>query len=188
MDATPVSLLERIRTQGDQEAWTRMVDLTTPLLFYWARRVGLQRHDAADLVQDVLALLVQKLPEFEYDPRRSFRSWLKTVTLNKWSDRRRRLSATELAEGDRRLVELAAPENNDAFWEVEYRKHLVARALEIMQSEFHPTTWKACWEHVVSGRSAAEVAAELGLTPGAVYVAKSRVLRRLRQELAGLMD
>lgn len=186
MDTTPVSLLERIRTPGDHEAWTRLVELATPLLFFWAQRAGLRRHDAADLVQDVLTVLVRKLPDFVYDRERSFRGWLKTVTSNKLSERRR-APAARAEPGDGWLDELAGPDDSDAFWEVEYREYLVARALEIMRADFQPTTWKACWEHVVSGRSAEEVAAELGLSAGAVYVAKSRVLRRLRQELGGML-
>jgi RNA polymerase sigma-70 factor (ECF subfamily) len=148
----------------------------------------LQDTDAADLVQEVFTTLVQKLPEFQYDRNKGFRNWLRTVLLNKWRDRaRRRVSATIVAnEGD--LAELVAPEASDTFAEVEYRQHLVSRALQLMQTEFPPKTWKACWEHVVAGRSAQEVAEELGISPGSVYVAKSRVLCRLRQELDGLLE
>ena len=90
MDSTPVSLLERLRRPAEQAAWERFVRLYTPLLCQWARRLGLRGADAADLVQDVFVVLVQKLPEFRYDPRRRFRGWLWTVTLNKWRERRRR--------------------------------------------------------------------------------------------------
>ena len=86
------------------------------------------------------------------------------------------------------VADLADPDPAEAFWEAEYRQHLVGRALTLMQAEFQPATWKACWETVVAGRPAAEVAAELGIGVGAVYMAKSRVLSRLRHELAGLLD
>jgi RNA polymerase sigma-70 factor (ECF subfamily) len=86
------------------------------------------------------------------------------------------------------LEEAACPDGAEAYWEAEYRRHLVGRALDLMQAEFQPTTWMACWEHVVSGKPAAEVAAQLGISLGAVRAAKCRVLRRLRQELAGLHD
>jgi RNA polymerase sigma-70 factor (ECF subfamily) len=86
------------------------------------------------------------------------------------------------------LTDLASPPQFEAFDEAEYRQHLVSRALQLMQAEFSPTTWKACWEHVVAGRPASEVAAELGIAVGSVYVAKSRVMSRLREELQGLMD
>jgi RNA polymerase sigma-70 factor, ECF subfamily len=187
MDTTPISLLERVRQQGDREAWQRLVELTTPLLFAWAYRAGLRNHDAADLVQEVLAALVEKLPSFDYDRDRSFRGWLRVVTTNKFLEKRRKRSPEAVDPDDPCLgEELADPA--EPFWEQEYRKALVARALDLMQSHFQPTTWKACWECIVSGRPVAEVAANLGLTTAAVYVAKGRVLRRLRAELAGMWE
>ena len=187
MDTTPVSLLQRIQQSGDAMAWRRLVDLTSPLIFSWAQRAGLSPHDAADLVQDVLIVLVQELPHFQYDPARSFRGWLKTVTLNKHRERLRRNRAAPREQGDAALDELPQDEN-EAFWERDFREQLVVRAFEIMQSEYRPTTWRACWESVVSGRSATEIAAELGITPAAVHSAKSRILRRLRQDLKGILD
>jgi RNA polymerase sigma-70 factor, ECF subfamily len=187
MHTTSASLLERLRRPGEEAAWTRFVKLYSPLLYTWAHHLGLHDPDAADLVQEVFATLVQKLPEFEYDQQNSFRSWLRTVTLNKWRDRCRRRVPAALAPDDAALAQLAAAET-ETFGEAEYRQHLVTRALQLMQSEFSPLTWKACWEHVVAGRRAAEVAAELGISAGSVYVAKSRVLCRLREELKGLVD
>jgi RNA polymerase sigma-70 factor (ECF subfamily) len=92
MTQTPASLLERLREPNAAEAWERLVRLYTPLLYSWARQVGLQEPDAADLVQDVFVTLFETLPTFVYDRRRSFRGWLHTLTLNKWRDRRRRRS------------------------------------------------------------------------------------------------
>jgi RNA polymerase sigma-70 factor (ECF subfamily) len=160
--------------------------LYTPLLFYWARQAGLQDADAADLVQDVLGLLLRKLPEFRYDRQRGFRAWLRTVTLNKWRERRRK-RALPTVHDDQALAAAAESDPAEDFWEADYRRHLVGQALRLVRAEFQPATWKACWEHVVSGKSAAEVAADLGLTPGAVRAAKFRVLTRLRLELAGLL-
>lgn len=188
MDTTPVSLLQRLRQPGEEQAWQRFTELYTPLLYYWTRRFGLQPQDAADLVQEVFMLLVRKLPEFSYDRHKSFRSWLRTVTLNKWRDHCRRRTETPLADDDSAFTGLVNPDTTTLLEEAEYQQLLVKRALEIMQAEFEPATWKACWEYVVADRPAAEVAAELGLSVGAVYVAKSRVLSRLRQELDGLLD
>jgi RNA polymerase sigma-70 factor (ECF subfamily) len=187
MDTTPVSLLQRIQQSGDAVAWRRLVDLTSPLILSWAQRAGLSPHDAADLVQEVLIILVQELPNFQYDPKRSFRAWLKTVTLNKHRERLRRNRVGPREQGDA-LLNAVPQDEAEAFWERDFREQLVVRAFEIMQSEFRPTTWRACWESVVSGRPAAEIAAELGITPAAVHCAKSRILRRLRQELKDLMD
>jgi RNA polymerase sigma-70 factor (ECF subfamily) len=188
MHSTSASLLERLRQPRDNDAWTRFVHLYTPLLYYWLRRTGLQQDDAADLVQDVLLQLVHKLPAFTYDRTRSFRSWLRTVTLNKLRDRCKRRAPVPLGSDDQALHEQPVPDEAALFAEEEYRAHLTARALELARAEFAPTTWKACWEHVVAGRPAAEVAVELGMTPGAVYAARFRVLARLRRELDGLLD
>lgn len=184
METTSTSLLVRLRQAGQTDAWSRFVELYSPLLHHWAHHLGMQNQDAADLVQDVFVVLVQKLPEFEYNPKLGFRKWLRTVLLNKWRTlcrQRGLVSALQTPE------EVAAPEDT-TFGEVEYRQHLVKRALELMQAEFSRNMWKACWEHVVAGRSAAAVAAELGIAEGTVYVAKARVLFRLRQELGGLLD
>jgi RNA polymerase sigma-70 factor (ECF subfamily) len=187
MNTTPVSLLERLRQPADRAAWDRLVELYTPLLYYWARRVGLQEPDAADLVQEVVTLLLQKLPEFTYDKSKSFRGWLRTITLNKWREKQRREN-TRRVEGDAALAHLADEDSAQVLWEAEYHQNLVRRAPEVMQSEFQPATWKASWALLVEGRPAADVAAETGLSPGAVRSAKFRVLHRLREELAGLLD
>jgi RNA polymerase sigma-70 factor (ECF subfamily) len=185
MHTTPVSLLERLRRPEERQAWGRFVELYTPLLYHWARRVGLQSQDASDLVQDVLLLLLRKLPEFTYDHHRSFRSWLRTVTLNRWRETQRKPS---LPDAGVSLEELPGEDPAAEVWESEYRGHQTRRALELMQRDFQPATWKACWEYVVQGRPAAEVAAELGMTVAAVHAARLRVLARLREELKGLLD
>lgn len=182
MTQTSASLLERLRQPNQPEAWARFVRLYTPLLYTWARAAGASGSDAADLVQDVFVVVLETLPGFTYDRHQSFRAWLRTVTFNRWRDlvkRRRPL-----------LVDAPEPEIADplpALWEREYQRHLAARALELMQAEFQPNTWRACWLSVVEGRSAADIGAELGMSENAVWVARSRVLRRLRQELRGLL-
>jgi RNA polymerase sigma-70 factor (ECF subfamily) len=187
MHTTPPSLLQRLRQPGAQDAWVRFVKLYTPLIYNWARRKGLQEQDATDLVQEVFAVVFQKMPRFHYDPNRSFRGWLHTITIRRWKDflRHKQVRPEILAA---EMSHLPGPPELDEFAEVEYRRYVVSRALTLMQTDFAPTTWKACWEHVVADRPAAEVAAELGISENAVYVAKSRVLRRLREELAEIWD
>lgn len=184
---TPLSLLDRLRQPGEREAWDRFVELYTPFLYYWAHRAGLTDDDATDLVQDVFALLLTKLPGFQYDPGKSFRAWLRTVTLNRWREllRRRGHEATGSAVD---WSTLPAADRTEEVWEADYQRHVARRALELMQRDFAPATWKACWEVVVGERPAADVAAELGMTVGAVHAAKFRVLARLREDLAGLLD
>jgi RNA polymerase sigma-70 factor (ECF subfamily) len=187
MTRTPASLLERLRQPFDPEAWSRFVSLYTPMIYSWACRARLQEQDALDLVQEVFVILLRVLPAFSYDRDRSFRRWLRTVTLNTWRNGRKRAGNRVLhaaADAD----QVAVPDELEDIWESEYREHVVARALCVMQADFQETTWKACWETVVSGRPAADVAHELGITVGAVYAAKVRVLARLREELDGLLD
>jgi RNA polymerase sigma-70 factor (ECF subfamily) len=188
MESTSVSLLEQLRAHPAPEAWSRFVRLYTPLLFFWARKLGLRDADAADLVQDVFTILVQKMPTFYYDRQKSFRNWLRTILLNRGRNILRRAGDAPVSVATYSLDTIADPHGLDALAEDEYREHLVNNALELMRREFPFKTWKACWEHVVMGRPAAEVAAELDISTGAVYVAKSRVLTRVRQELAGLLD
>jgi RNA polymerase sigma-70 factor (ECF subfamily) len=187
MDTTSETLLQRLRRPGDQVSWDRFVTLYTPMLYRWARRAGLRKQDAEDLVQDVLTLLVEKLKVFAYDPTKSFRAWLRTVTLNKWRQRQRR-SAPVASEAGHPLDEVPAPDAMVEFEEVEYRRHLVRQALQALRPEFPALTWRAFAEYVVAGRDAAEVAAELRISRGTVYAAKSLVLARLRQEVQGLID
>jgi RNA polymerase sigma-70 factor (ECF subfamily) len=148
----------------------------------------LEQHesDASDLVQDVFALLVAKLPQFAYRPEMRFRGWLWTVTRNRWRERKRRRSAATMSGSA--IDHATVSDSTEDFDDDEYHTYVVNRCLQLMQCEFKPITWKACWAYVVEDRPAAEVATELGITVNAVHLAKSRVLRRLREELKGLLD
>ncbi|MCA9166655.1 MAG: sigma-70 family RNA polymerase sigma factor [Planctomycetales bacterium] len=186
MNSTSASLLERLCAEPDAAAWERFVQLYTPLLFYWTLSSGLARHDAEDLVQDVFEVLLRKLPEFQYDASKGFRNWLRTITMNKWRDSQRRAakriqakSIDDMGECDWELPELT---------EQEYRQGLTDRALQLVAPEFTSTTWTAFRKTAIEGLDPAEVATELGISRNAVYVARSRVLGRLRKELAGLLD
>jgi len=188
MTQTPVSLLDRLRQPFAAEAWARFVALYTPLIYGWGRRMGLQEHDTTDLVQDVFVTLLEVMPTFAYDRQGSFRRWLRTITLNKWRNALERAAHPVGQARADALDRLASDDELEARWEAEYQQHLANRALHVMRADFQESTWKACWEVVVARRPAGEVAAELGLTVGAVYAAKFRVLDRLRQELDGMLE
>ena len=165
--------------------WERFVELYTPLLFVWAGRAGASGADASDLVQDVFATLVEKLPAFRYDRAGSFRGWLRTILENRWRQElrkpgRRRTASSDMEDvPDDRFPDLA---------EGEYTRVLAQRALAILKADFDCPTWAAFWEFVVNERPAGEVAAQFKLSVNAVYLAKARILRRLREELAGLVE
>jgi RNA polymerase sigma-70 factor (ECF subfamily) len=186
MDTTSASLLARVRQLGDVEAWGRFVRTYSPVLHGWARHMGLKHDDATDLVQDVFAVLVQKLPEFDYDSHKRFRGWLWTVTRRRWVERRRR-AALPVEHGrdpdDVAAAVAAAPELDEA----EFRAYLIQHIVPGLRGNFHESTWRAFWKHVVEGRPVAEVAAEEGLSVASVYKAKLRVTAHLQQALSGLV-
>jgi RNA polymerase sigma-70 factor (ECF subfamily) len=187
MNTTHGSLLEELHQSSNQDAWDYFVRLYTPLMQLWARRLGLSGSDADDLVQDVFTVLVEKLPEFRYDPRRRFRAWLWTILANKARERRRRPGLVCPLDPDD-LVDPASPDPASEIAESEYRDYLIRRALELIQHEFQPATWQAFWECCMTDQPATVVAAKLGMSIDAVYNAKSKVLRRLRRDLEGLLD
>lgn len=185
--STPISLLDKLCRQPAPADWERLVQLYTPLLYTWARRYGLSRADAPDLVQEMFLLLATRLRDFQYDPRRSFRGWLRTVFLNKLREQRRKRNVLVGAEP---LDPEHAPTEDDvtAWIETEYRQELIRQAFRLLRVEFTEPVWQACFETAVNGRPVADVGRELGMSADAVYQARSRVLRRLRQELHGLLE
>jgi RNA polymerase sigma-70 factor, ECF subfamily len=186
MVTTSASLLGRLQEGTDPAAWSRFVQLYTPILHTWCRRLGLSEPDTADFIQDVFVILVQQLPRFRYDATQSFRAWLKTVLMNIWRNYERKRARLPLASHNPESIAESDPGKMiDA---EEHRAFLLRRAMEIAKANFEPTTWKACWEFVVHDRPAEEVAAEFLISVNAVYLAKSRVLRHVRTELAGLLD
>ncbi|MBI1311578.1 sigma-70 family RNA polymerase sigma factor [bacterium] len=184
---TPVTLLERLRDAPDPRAWERFVDLYAPLMLDWLRRAGVAPHDARDLVQDVFVTLLRVLPEFRYDESGGFRKWLRTVVLNRWRDALRR-NATPAQATQAILNQLEGPEPDGFFDEMEYRRQVTGRTLQVICGDFEPKTWQAFEQFVLEGQPAADVADALDVTPNAVYLARSRVLRRLREELHGLIE
>ncbi|WP_020474428.1 RNA polymerase sigma factor [Zavarzinella formosa] len=185
MDTTSASLLARVRDLGDATAWSQFVRVYSPMLYGWVRQMGLQHDDAVDLVQDVFAVVVQQIPEFDYDAHKRFRGWLWTVTRRRWVEKHRR--AVLPLEPGQNPDGLPAPDNPEAE-EAEFRNYIIRQLIPTLRGKFHESTWKAFWQHVVENRSASDVAADLGLTVFAVYKAKVRVTAYLHEELADLLD
>jgi RNA polymerase sigma factor (sigma-70 family) len=189
---TRVTLLARLKDGADADAWREFVHLYGPVVYGFARKRGLQDADAADLMQEVLRSVARNAGRMEYDPKRgTFRGWLYTVTRNKvynfLSGQKNRPRAVGDSGAQERLDSVPDREaDKDDDWDIEYQRRLSAKAMEAVKHEFQPNTWKAFWGTAVEGRGAQEVGAELKMTPGAVYVAKSRVLARLRDEVQRL--
>jgi RNA polymerase sigma-70 factor (ECF subfamily) len=192
--ATSRSLLERARA-NDAAAWDRLVTLYPPLVFQWCHSYGLRDEDAADIFQEVFHAVARHLGGFRKDRAGdTFRGWLRTITRNKIHDHfRRQGREPEGAGGSEAQAYLAQwpappPGDESNLTEDHAERLLVARALEMIRAEFAERTWQAFWRTAIEGHSAPEVAAELTMSAGAVRVAKSRVLQRLREELGDLIE
>jgi RNA polymerase sigma-70 factor (ECF subfamily) len=194
MSTTSVNLLDRLRTQPDSRSWQRLVAVYTPLIHGWLRRYALRPEDADDLVQEVLSAVVRDLPRFQHDQRRgAFRCWLRTITVHRLRHFWRTQRSGPVATGDSAVAEqlrqLEDPDSSlSRLWDEEHDRHVLRRLLELVEPEFAATAWQAFRRVGLGGERAATVAADLGMSVNAVLLAKSRVLRRLRQEAHGLVD
>ncbi len=161
--------------------------LYAPLLLHWAELQGFQEADAEDLSQTVLLKLIRLLPSYERGGGQTFRGWLFTICRNECRDFRSRRATRALPtfDGISDFPEQATINDLD---EAEYRRWLVHRTLELVRSDFSTISWNAFSRFVLEGQPAANVAADLGITTNAVYLARNRVLTRLRQELSGLLE
>jgi RNA polymerase sigma-70 factor (ECF subfamily) len=191
---TSVSLLERLQHGTDQAAWRRLDQLYRPLICRWVLRDPALGGDADDLAQEVMGVLVRELPGFRRQRVGSFRRWLRLVTVNQVQTFRRkqrhRPRAIGDGDGDGPLAQLADPNSElSRLWDQEHDRHVLRRLLELLEtdSQFEPVTLRAFRMVLFDDRPAADVAATLGISVNAVLLAKSRVLKRLRQESAGLL-
>ncbi len=192
---TSHTLLGRLRAQ-DAAAWERLSQLYGPMVYGWCRGAGLQPEDAADITQNVFQAVFTGLNRFRKDkPHDRFRDWLWTVSRHRIIDHIRKLRSAAVGAGGssahmrwQQIPEALPPDELDPVTESSETTQVVRRALELVRMEFEPQTWQACLRTTVEGHAVADVAQELGMSAGAVYVARSRVLKRIRQELEGLMN
>jgi RNA polymerase sigma-70 factor (ECF subfamily) len=186
-------LLVRLRDPNDADAWKEFLRLYASVIYGFARKRGLQDADAADLMQEVLRSVAGAVGRLDYDSRRgTFRGWLYAITRNKVFNfleaRARHARGSGDSNTHRRLEEQPGPGGDDEDWDREYERKAFAWAADRVQQEFQPSTWQAFWQTAVDGRNAQDVGKGLGLSPGAVYVAKSRVLARLKEEISQLSE
>lgn len=193
--ASPVtrpSLLLRLRDVEDADAWREFVRLYTPLIFGHCMRRGLQEADAGDVAQEVMRVAAQVMPEFEYDSQHGkFRGWLLQTTrhrLYKFFTRQHRSPQPASETAIERFVDGEPGADERARWEEDYRQRLFDWAAEKARPEFQPATWNAFWLTAVDSVSVKEVAIQLGISVGAVYIARSRVVARLRELIETATD
>jgi len=187
--STATSLLAGVQAL-DPTAWRHFVTLYGPLVYGWARRVGLRDEDAADVTQDVFRAVARGAPHIRHSrPGDTFRGWLRTVTLNKvrdfWRGQANRPQAAGGTDAQHLLLHIANADAESGSVVAAETGGLLRRTLELVRTEFEARSWDAFWRVTVEGRSPGDVARELGLTTNAVYVARSRILRRLRDLLSG---
>jgi RNA polymerase sigma-70 factor (ECF subfamily) len=183
---TRASLLVRLRDPRDEAAWKQFVDLYTPLIYAYVRKQGLQDADAADLSQEVLGAVAGAVGRLEYDPRRgAFRNWLFTVVRRKLITWRSSAAQRQRGSGDSAMVQLLeqqpSPERLEAEWQAECERRLFSWACEQVRRDVSNASWQAFWRTAVEGQRGKQVAADLGLTVAAVYLARSRILARLKE-------
>ncbi len=190
---TRPTLLLRLRDAQDHGAWTQFVEVYSPLVYRYALKRGLQDADAADVTQEVLRKVSKSIGQWNYDPRNGkFRGWLFTVARSKLADFanwRRRMPQGSGDSDVREILENQAEANEEeAFWEHEYQRRVFQWAAEQLRGQFQSATWDAFWRTAVHNEEAGAVAAALGMSVGAVYVAKSRVLAKLKEKVLELGD
>ena len=190
---TSVSLLERLSGAPTDDDWRRLDELYQPLLRAWMARAGVAASDVDDLVQDVLVVVVRQIAGFEWRGQGAFRAWLRTILAHRVRDYFRGQKYRPTATGDsdflRRLDELESPDSAlSRLWDREHDEHVAAALMQRVQGDFTPVTWQAFRRHALEGEPAMQVALALGLSLNSVLLAKSRVLKRLREEGAGLVE
>jgi RNA polymerase sigma-70 factor, ECF subfamily len=175
-----------------QEAWRRLVKLYSPLVYTWAKRFGLENQDAADVLQEVFYAVSRFIAGFESNRSSGrFRAWLWTVTRNKVRDHFRSKQTTAVGGSEMQLTLQGIPDEEPPSWSGDAeigRGQLMRRALEIIRNDFEPHTYQAFWRLAVENQTAADIARDLGLSVDSVYQAKTRVLRRLREELHDFVE
>ena len=183
------TMLERVR-QMQPDAWSRLVTVFGPIVYRWSRQSGLSAHDAADVVQDVFASVARGIGNFQREqPNQSFRAWLATITRNRVCDFFRRSSKQPQAMGGTDAMigfQNAIDPFSQSFADEDIDGELSRRVLDLVRCEFEERSWLAFQKTAVKGELPIDVAADLGMSVAAVYQAKSRILRRLRQQLAEL--
>lgn len=192
VNTTRASLVFRLRDHSDAEAWEHFVNIYGPLVYRFGRQHGIQDADAADLAQDVLREVSTSITGFDYNPEIGrFRSWLFLIARRTLGKKFRAQHRVPLATGDTKFLKQLGEHPDDQqkeHWNNEYRMRVFQWSCDEISGDFAETTWQAFWRTAVQGQKPADVAEALQMKPGSIYVAKNRVLRRLREKIASVDD
>lgn len=190
-DRTRATLLGRLcSSANDESAWAEFVECYGPRIYGWCLRWRLQESDAEDVTQDVLLRLADKMGKYRYDPDKSFRAWLKTLTHHAWADFSRRKARAVAGSGDTRVLQaLTSLEARDDLvlrLNEEFDRELMELAMAQVRMRVAPRTWDAFRLTAIEGMPGAEAGRQLDMPAAHVYVARNRVQKMLQQEIAGL--
>ena len=187
---TRQSLLIRIRDSHDQRAWNEFVDIYTPLIYRFCGSRGIAESDRPDVMQEIYKAISKAIGRFEYDRNRStFRNWLYTVCRSKIHNHLRAQLCRSKEAGTtsvRRRLENEPDPREKQDWETEYQRYMFRWAAGKVRNEFAEKTWSAFWRTAVDAESVANVAKELDMSSGAIWVAKSRVVARIREKIESI--
>jgi RNA polymerase sigma-70 factor (ECF subfamily) len=188
---TRASLLVRLRDSHDQAAWNEFVDVYAPLVYGYLRKQRLQDADAADICQEVLRAVAGAVGRLDYDPwRGAFRNWLFTIVRRKLWNWQQRQASHARGSGDtgvqHALEHSPSPDTQKPEWEAEWQRRTFAWACEQVRPKVTTATWQAFWRTAVGAEPGQQVAADLGMTVTAVYIARSRVTARLKELVQSL--
>ena len=193
---TRLSLILRLRNADDAVAWQEFIEIYQPLVFRLARGRGLQEADALDTTQEVMARVAKAINRWDPDPDRgSFRGWISRITRNLVIEFLRSKNRQPLTNGDssadQYIQSASSPSPETDLFDIEFERQVFAWAAEKVRGSFHPSSWQAFWMTAVENQAVECVANELGMTKGAVYIARSRVMAKLKEKVlyhSGFME
>lgn len=193
-DSTSLTLLERLRDDGETESWQELQDLYQPLLRKWLAKYSIQDSDAEDLIQEVMLAVSKEIAAFEHNGRTgAFRAWMRTILSNRllmfWRSQKKTAKVLQESNFVRHIEQLQDPASAlSRVWDRDHDQMVAYQLLQRSQKHFTEQTWECFRRFALEGEPAKRVASELGVSINTVFIAKSRVLSRLREEAKGIVD
>lgn len=194
MNTTSISLLDRLAANGEDADWQRLLFVYQPFVANVVRGYPQLASQADDVTQEVMMVLMRELPHFRRKRTGSFRSWLRGVTVNQLRTALRKSKKFQQTDESVRSLEEQVNELADPAsiasqkWDEEHDQAVMNRIVQVVRKDFKELTWQAFQKYAIEDQPPAEVADFLNVSLNSVLLAKSRVMRRMREEAAGLID